>query len=109
MERDIGLIPVFIDESGFLLTPSVRRTWAPRGRTPVLHHWQRHDRVSVISALTLSPRLCHRGLYVRCQADQNPEVNPDEHVWQLAKAVLANGRSEDLRRVRSSWPSWSSP
>ncbi len=29
---------VFQDESGFNLIPSVRSTWAPRGRTPVLHH-----------------------------------------------------------------------
>ena len=28
----------FIDESGVKLTPPVRRTWAPKGRTPVLRH-----------------------------------------------------------------------
>src|SRR5206468_6758504 len=30
---------VFLDESGFFLTPTVRRTLAPRGRTPVLVAW----------------------------------------------------------------------
>src|SRR5215471_15494591 len=37
---------VFLDESGFQLTPSVRRTLAPRGETPVLHCWDRRDRIS---------------------------------------------------------------
>ena len=32
---------VFEDESGFSLTPCVRTTWAPRGKTPVLIHRQR--------------------------------------------------------------------
>lgn len=32
---------VFEDESGFSLTPCVRKTWAPRGKTPVLVHRQR--------------------------------------------------------------------
>src|SRR5262245_36101592 len=32
---------VFLDESGFFLTPTVRRTLAPRGRTPVLDAWDR--------------------------------------------------------------------
>src|ERR1700722_7290684 len=27
---------VFLDESGFMLTPTVRRTWGPTGRTPEL-------------------------------------------------------------------------
>jgi transposase len=38
------------------LTPCVRRTWAPRGRTPALDAWDRRDRISAISALTVSPR-----------------------------------------------------
>lgn len=46
---------MFIDESGFMLQPTVRRTWAPSGQTPVQKAWDRHDRLSVLSALTLSP------------------------------------------------------
>lgn len=56
---------VFLDESGFQLTPSVRRTLAPRGRTPVLDCWDRRDRISAISCLTLSPVLGRPGLYFR--------------------------------------------
>lgn len=54
---------VFLDESGFQLTPSVRRTLAPRGKTPVLGAWDRRDRISAISAVTLSPKAARPGLY----------------------------------------------
>lgn len=49
--RDATL--VFLDEAGFMLTPTVRRTLAPRGKTPELPAWQRHDRISAISCVTL--------------------------------------------------------
>jgi transposase len=52
-----------LDESGFMLQPVVRRTWAPRGETPVLACWDRHDRLSAISALTVSPQRRRLGLY----------------------------------------------
>lgn len=32
-----------------------RRTWAPTGQTPIQKAWLRHDRLSVIGAVTLSP------------------------------------------------------
>ena len=55
---------VLIDESGFLLSPLVRRTLAPRGQTPVLKTWGGHrERVSAMAALTLSPRRHRPGLY----------------------------------------------
>lgn len=54
---------VFLDESGFQLTPSVRRTLAPRGQTPVLSCWDRRDRIAAISCITLSPREGRPGLY----------------------------------------------
>lgn len=54
---------VFLDESGFQLTPSVRRTLAPRGQTPVLSCWDRRDRISALSCITLSPREGRPGLY----------------------------------------------
>ncbi len=33
---------MFLDERGVSFTPPVRRTWAPRGRTPILRHRQRN-------------------------------------------------------------------
>ncbi len=52
-----------MDESGFMLQPLVRRTWAPRGQTPVLKAWDRRDRLSVIAAITVSPLRRRLGLY----------------------------------------------
>ena len=54
---------VFLDESGFMLQPVVRRTWAPRGKTPILRQWDRRDRLSAISAITVAPRRRRFGLY----------------------------------------------
>ena len=46
-----------------MLQPLIRRTWAPRGQTPVMYCWDRHDRLSVIGALSLAPRRRRIGLY----------------------------------------------
>jgi transposase len=54
--RDRNAPLVFLDESGFQLTPTVRRTLAPRGHTPILKCWDNRDKISAISAIVLSPR-----------------------------------------------------
>jgi transposase len=131
----------------------VRRTWAPRGQTPQLRHSYRHDRISAVSAISVSPRrrrvnlyyqlhthnirrreVCrfvshllrhlrgpivllwdniatHRGGPIEKLCRRNPrlriepfpayapELNPDEGVWQICKALLANGQPEDLDRL----------
>lgn len=46
-----------------MLQPTVRRTWAPRGQTPIHRSWDRHDRLSAISAVTVSPARRRLGLY----------------------------------------------
>jgi transposase len=46
-----------------MLQPVVRRTWAPRGQTPILRQWDRRDRLSAISALSVAPRRRRFGLY----------------------------------------------
>src|SRR4030042_531036 len=50
---------VFLDERGFMLPPVRRRTWAPSGQTPLQKAWDRHDRISAISIICVSP-LQHR-------------------------------------------------
>jgi transposase len=67
--RRRGAHLVFLDESGFMLTPTVRRSLAPRGETPVLRSWDRHDRISAISAITVSPQRRRVGLYFRLLPD----------------------------------------
>jgi transposase len=46
---------VFIDECGFMLSPLVRRTWAPKGQTPIIKVMDPHSRISAIGAITISP------------------------------------------------------
>jgi transposase len=67
---------VLIDESGFMLQPLVRATWAPKGRTPVLKSWDRHDRISAFSAVTVSPQQRRLGLYFSFQRTnvKHPDV-----------------------------------
>jgi hypothetical protein len=54
---------LFLDETGLMLQPLVRRTWAPRGQRPVMYCWDRRDRLSVIAGLTLSAVRRRVGLY----------------------------------------------
>jgi transposase len=75
---------VFLDESGFQLTPSVRRTLAPRGQTPVLDCWDRRDRISAISCITLSPVVGRPGLYFQL-LPVNQTVHGEEVVAFLAQ------------------------
>lgn len=54
------------------MLPTVRRTWAPRGQTPILHHRTRsHKKVSAIGALTISPGRRRLGLYLHWHPDTN--------------------------------------
>ncbi len=46
-----------------MLQPTVRRTWAPLGQTPIHYSWDRRDRLSAVSALTVSPTRRRLGLY----------------------------------------------
>jgi len=48
---------VFVDESGFSLIPYRGRTWAPRGKTPVLRHCVNWPKLSAISAVTPNPHV----------------------------------------------------
>ena len=65
----LGAHLVFADESGFLLIPSVVKTWAPRGRTPVLRHRYQRSKISVISGISVSPKRHHLGLYYQLWFD----------------------------------------
>ena len=46
-----------------MLQPVVRRTWAPQGETPIHYSWDRRDRLSVISAISVSAKRRRLGLY----------------------------------------------
>src|SRR5579872_206982 len=78
----------FLDESGFQLTPSVRRTLAPRGRTPVLAAWDRRDRISAISSITVSPRARRLNLHFQLLPD-NENAHGEDVVAYLRQLRAA--------------------
>lgn len=101
----MGAHIVFADESGFLLIPSVRRTWAPRGRTPILRHHYRRDRISAISAVSVSPRRRHVGLYYDLHAKN---IQQDE-VCRFLRQLLRHLRGHvivvwDNGRIHAGMP-----
>jgi transposase len=48
---------VFVDESGFYLLPGIVRTYAPAGRTPIIHNKQTRDHLSVMGGMTPSGKV----------------------------------------------------
>lgn len=60
---------MFLDESGFLLIPNVRKTWAPVGCTPRVQHCYKRDKLSAISAVSVSPHRTRVGLYMHVHAE----------------------------------------
>jgi transposase len=68
--RRQGAHLVVIDESGLLMAPLVRRTWALRGQTPELaQRCRNREKVSVAAALWLSPLRDRLGLFARTLVD----------------------------------------
>jgi transposase len=61
----------FLDESGFMLEPLVRRTLARRGKRVVMRCSAKRDRISVISCVTLSPQAMRVGLCFGAWINQN--------------------------------------
>lgn len=90
-----------LDEGGMLLTPLVRRSLAPRGETPILFHRGRHrQKVSLIAALTISPRRQRLGLYFRALPDQ---YFNQHSVADFVRQLLRHVRG----RVILIWDRWS--
>lgn len=77
----------FLDETGFMLQPTRRRTWAPRGKTPIHKAWDRRDRLSVIGSVTVSPRRCRLDLYFLIQARNVTQADLVHFVSQLRARV----------------------
>ncbi len=82
-----------------MLQPLCRRTWAPRGQTPVQYAWDRHDRLSVIGALSLGPWAARVGMYFEL-FDRNVCA---EDVVGFIKQLRRHLR----RRIVLVWDRWS--
>lgn len=68
-----------------MLQPTVRRTWAPRGQTPIHYSWDRRDRLSAISAVTLSPQRYRLGLYFEVKAHNITADDAEAFVAEILK------------------------
>ena len=73
---------LFIDESGFYLLPALVRTWAKKGKTPILRHKLTRDHLSCIGALVCNGR--HKGRLL---------------TWTREKAFRGAGIIEFLRHL----------
>jgi len=76
---------VLIDESGFSLVSPLKRSWSPRGQTPTertsLNH---HQRLNLLGALLVSPRMRH----VRLTVHSHPCSLGSVHVIAFLKRLL---------------------
>lgn len=103
----LGAHIVFIDESGFLLIPTILRTWAPRGKTPIIRHRYKRDKVSVISGISVSPQRNRFGLYFQMHVDNIGQVEVCEFLKHLLRhlrgnviAILDNANMHKGQRMR---------
>ena len=88
-----------IDETGLMLQPLVRRTWAPRGQTPVMYSWDRHDRLSVVAALSVSARRRQIGLYFRTHEKNITAEEVETFLRQVQRSLR-----RQLIVVMDRWP-----
>lgn len=68
------------------MAPLVRRTWARRGKTPILFQCTRsHQKVSIIAAICVTPRTDRIHLYFRLHPDEN--INADSVISFLRQLL----------------------
>jgi transposase len=82
-----------------MLQPVRRRTWAPRGVTPIQYAWDRHDRLSVIGAVSISPVRHRTGLYFQVLPHN---IHTEDVVWFLTQMHRYFGG-----RIILVWDRWS--
>ena len=68
-----------------MLQPVRRRTWAPSGQTPIQRAWDRHDRLSAISVITLSPNQRRPNLFFQVLPRN---IDADDTIWFLTRMAL---------------------
>jgi transposase len=68
-----------------LLIPTRRRTWGPEGQTPTVPYSYKHDRISALAVLTVSPIRQRMGLYARFQQDNFKAMHVAPFLRQLLR------------------------
>jgi hypothetical protein len=76
---------VFLDESGISQKPSVRRTWAPRGKTPVLRHNFNWKKLSICSVIGYRWDGTRCRLFFRIVPDSYNDVKLIDFLGELGK------------------------
>jgi len=101
---------IFVDESGFDLSPHVSRGWAPIGQTPIVKFPLRGGRLSAISGVTLDGQVYFRmyegsikagqvAVFVRHILRQIP--GPIDLIWD----GIATHRAKEVKwEIDASWP-----
>ncbi len=88
---------VFIDETGFMLDPLIRRSWSPRGHTPIMKVSESpHDRISVIGAMTIQLKPRQLGFLFHLSQDN---TNFRGHTIVPFLDRLHNNLNADIRLV----------
>jgi len=90
---------VWLDESGFMLQPVVRRTWAPCGETPVHYSWDRHDRISALAALKVGAGWTDREVFF--------ELHPHNIKAEQVQSFLEQLHQEIQRKIIVILDRWS--
>lgn len=111
--QEVGQTLVFADEARFRLLPTVVRTYAPRGQTPVLDVPFGRDHLSVMGAVTMDGQLLS---WIQAHSVKGPDVvrflkhllthisgkllviwdNLPAHKGQAVKNFLAQGAAQRL-------------
>lgn len=68
-----------------MLIPTRRWTWGPEGHTPKIPYSYKHDRISALAVLTVSPIRRHIGLYARFQQDNFKAMHVAPFLRQLLR------------------------
>jgi len=85
-----GAALIFLDETGFSEAPEIRRTWAPRGKTPVLRAAFRWHRCSATGILVY--RMQRRRARLLLKMHERPVKGPDVAAVLRHLATHVQGR-----------------
>lgn len=98
-----------------MLQPVRRRTWAPRGCTPIQKSWDRRDRLSVGAAITVAPCRRRIGLYFRIYSHNIRYMETTELITLVHRHLRRgfilvldrlNAHRKAVRLLRAKHPRW---
>ncbi len=86
--RDMRGWLVFQDESGVSQRPPLRRTWAPRGETPVIIHSYNWKKISICAAIAYRWDRKRTRLYVQMRSGSYATESLISFLKELKKEIL---------------------